>query len=339
MTEERERVITIFDRPRGVRFIGLTQMFFGFFGILAAIGVLYAWAVGVPDLAGVGPLYSLLILFGVGIPCIVIGNAVDDLRRTAVKAQIAYSAIAVLLTTMFLLFRGIGYHWRVPLFDFTLDVYIGNLAAAILVLQASFAAYLLVSWSKVVPPPGVRVERDRKKAREIRRRQLLFPQPPVLLAPDGVHETAEDEQRHILEVRRVTSTEGMAILCSNCGGATPVGKQLSGHDNTVICEYCGVRLAVGSVFVPCANHPDYLAATTCSVCGEHYCRRCLTAQSPPVDERWTGSVVFVCQKCFEGRYKPAVTTTSVVIPTEKLFQQAGARLSRVSRIYRRFLGM
>lgn len=109
-------------------------------------------------------------------------------------------------------------------------------------------------------------------------------------------------------------------------------------DNTLVCDYCGVRLGVSSVFVPCENHPEYLAATNCDVCGEHFCRMCLTAQEPPVDKRWKGSIVHICQKCFEGRYRPAVTTTSLVLPIDQLFDKAGSRFSRVGGIYRKFLG-
>jgi hypothetical protein len=133
----------------------------------------------------------------------------------------------------------------------------------------------------------------------------------------------------------VTTEEGLAILCSNCGGATPLTKVHD--DNTLTCDYCGVQLAVSSVFVPCQNHPEYLAATTCAVCGEHFCRMCLTAQEPPVDPRWEDSTVFLCQKCFEGRYQPAVTTSSLVIPIHELFGKAGGRFSRLGHLYGKFL--
>jgi len=46
----------------------------------------------------------------------------------------------------------------------------------------------------------------------------------------------------------------------------------------------------------------------------------------------------MCKTCFEGRYKPAVTTASFVIPIDQLFSTAGSRFSTVGKIYRRFLG-
>ncbi|MFW9912522.1 MAG: hypothetical protein ACFFEU_08615, partial [Candidatus Thorarchaeota archaeon] len=54
--------------------------------------------------------------------------------------------------------------------------------------------------------------------------------------------------------------------------------------------------------------------------------------------RWKGSTVYLCKNCFEGRYRPAVTTTSLVLPIEDLFGQAGGRFSKVGGMYRRFLG-
>ncbi|TFG10471.1 hypothetical protein EU538_01915, partial [Candidatus Thorarchaeota archaeon] len=270
-----ERTTTIFDRPRALRFIGLTQMLFGILGFLGSIGLVYAWIAGVPDLVGIGPLYALAMLFGVAIPCLAIGNYVDDLRRNAVIAQIVYSAIAVLLCMSFLMWRGIGYHWAVPFFDMTFDVYIGNLAAGILAVELSFAIYLLLKWDQVVPPRGATVVRDRGQAREYNERLMPTPISPGLISRDGLTEVTPEERERILEVRRVTTEEGMAILCSNCGGATPLTE--AKEDNTVECSYCGVMLGLSSVFVPCENHPDYLAATKCSVCGQYYCRKCLTA--------------------------------------------------------------
>jgi hypothetical protein len=64
----------------------------------------------------------------------------------------------------------------------------------------------------------------------------------------------------------------------------------------------------------------------------------LTAQDPPVDDRWNASTVFLCRKCFEGRYRPAVTTASLVLPIGDLFGKAGGRFSRVASVYRRFVG-
>ncbi|TFG07272.1 hypothetical protein EU522_00880 [Candidatus Thorarchaeota archaeon] len=157
-----------------------------------------------------------------------------------------------------------------------------------------------------------------------------------MLAPDGVTPLSTDEEKRVLDVRKVTTDEGMAILCSNCGGATPLTR--IEDDNTLHCDFCGVTLAVSSVFVPCKNHEEYLAATTCAVCGEHYCRKCLTAQDPPIDTRWQSSTVYLCRKCFEGRYRPAVTTASLVLPIGDLFGKAGGRISKVAQIYRRFLG-
>ncbi|MGQ4912943.1 MAG: hypothetical protein ACP6KW_12295, partial [Candidatus Thorarchaeota archaeon] len=58
----------------------------------------------------------------------------------------------------------------------------------------------------------------------------------------------------------------------------------------------------------------------------------------PIDRRWESSTIFLCRKCFEGRYRPAVTTTSLVLPIEGLFATAGGRFSTVGRIYQRFLG-
>jgi hypothetical protein len=209
-------------------------------------------------------------------------------------------------------------------------------SAFILATQSIFIVYLVVRWKDVAPPEGVYIERDRVKAKLIEEGLMPTPLEPRLLAPDGTTALTPEETERILEVRRMETEEGMAILCSNCGGATPLAN--ARDDNTVDCEYCGVRLAVGGVYVPCDNHPEFLAATSCAVCGEHFCRRCLTAQEPPVDERWVGSSVHLCQRCFEGRYRPAVTTTSLVIPIDELFEQAGTRFSRIGSIYRRFFG-
>ncbi len=312
-------------------------MLFGFLGLLGSIGLIYAWYVGVLDLVGVGPFYALAMILGVAIPCLVIGNYVDDLRRKAVGAQIVYSLLAVLLSIYFLMWRGLNYRWSVPFFEMAYVVYIGNLAAAILIVEMAFALYLILNWEQVVPPEGAVVVRDRARAREHKKRLMPTPISPGLISRDGFTEVPPEERERILEIRRMTTDEGMAILCSNCGGATPLTE--ARKDNTVECAYCGVRLGLSSVFVPCENHPNYLAATKCSVCGDYYCRKCLTAQEPPVDERWEGSTIFLCKKCFEGRYRPAVTTTSLVIPIDSLFQKAGGRFSRLGKIYRRFLGM
>jgi hypothetical protein len=322
---------TIFDRPLGLRLVGLTQLAFGFLGLLATIGLTLAALGGVTN-----PLYVVAVFLGVALPCLIIGNFVDDLRRWAVIAQIVYSFTAVVLTGLLLAIRGIGYTWTVPMFGFSILVAIGNVSTFIFALQSIFIAYLFVRWKDVAPPPGVYIERDRGKAKLIEEGLMPTPLEPRLLAPDGTSVLTLEETKRILEVRKMETEKGIAILCSNCGGATPLTK--SRDDNTVDCEYCGVRLAVGGVYVPCENHPEFLAATSCAVCGEHFCRRCLTAQEPPVDERWESSSVHLCQRCFEGRYRPAVTTTSLVIPIDDLFEEAGSRFSRVSSIYRRFLG-
>ncbi len=332
--EERHHTITIFDRPRLLRFIGLTQMLFGFFGVVATVGLLYAWSVGVESLKGVGPLYAAALFLGVALPCLVIGNYVDDLRREAVIAQILYSTFAVVISAYFLYWRGIDYHWTFPFFDTQFDVFVGNLAAEILVVEAVFALYLVVKWHDVVPPPGTVVERDRTRARLIQRGVSPSALSPAVVSADGT-ELTTDQQERVLQVRRVETEEGMAILCSNCGGATPLSKVAP--DNTLTCDYCGVRLGVSSVFVPCKNHPGYLAATSCAVCGGYFCRQCLTAQEPPVDERWDGSTIFLCKQCFEGRYRPAVTTASLVIPIEELFTKAGGRFAKLGQMYKRFL--
>jgi hypothetical protein len=333
---EENKVYTIFDRPMGIRFIGLLQMAYGAVSLLAAIGLVAASIIGSPELpGGIGYIYALLVFVGAAIPCLVIGNYVDDLRRNAVNAQIVYSLAAMGLAGFFLYVRGLHYMWTVPLFEYNIVIAIGNLSAFIVVTQAFVVLYLLLSWKKVVPPAGAKVIRDRGEARRYRQGLVPLPLTPTVLSPDGVTELSEAESKRILEVRKEFTEEGMAVLCSNCGGATPLSKA---KKNQLQCDFCGVTLGVGSVFVPCENHPEYLAATTCAVCGEHFCRKCLTAQEPPVDKRWAGSTIFLCKKCFEGRYRPAVTTTSLVIPIDKLFSTAGARFSTVGRIYGRFLG-
>ena len=335
LTEESE-MDTIFDRPRGLRLIGITQMTFGVLAAAGAVGIFFAWQLGVPEIAELGLIYVLLIIFGAAIPSLVIGNYVDDLRRNAVFAQIFYSTFAVIAAGSFIVVRGIGYFWTIPLFETEIVLAIGNVALLIVVVEAIFALYLVVRWNHVVPPPGAVIERDRRKARMIEERLLPTPLSPSLLGPDGQSILTPEETQRVMEIRKMETDEGMAILCSNCGGATPLTKM--DNNNTVPCSYCGVTLAVSSVFVPCENHPEFLAATTCAVCGDRFCRRCLTAQEPPVDERWQGSTVYLCRNCFEGRFRPAVTTSSLVIPIDKLFSQSGKRFSRVGRIYKRFLG-
>ncbi len=327
---------TIFDRPRGLRLIGLTQVSFGSLGLLALIGLVLAMFTGAGGLGTVGPIYSVLILFGVVIPCIAIGNYVDDLRRNAVVAQIVYSLFACGLTGYYIYLSGLSTTWSFPWLELVIVVQVGYLAAAIFLIEAFMVLYLLGRWNAVVPPPGVYIERDREKARLIEQNLIPSPLAPTLLGADGETSLTPEEGERILDVRRVTTAEGMAVLCSNCGGATPLTKVED--NNTLVCDYCGVRLGLSSVFIPCNSHPEYLAATTCDVCGEHYCRQCLTAQEPPVDERWKGSIVHICRKCFEGRYKPAVTTASLVIPIDKLFESAGSRFGRVGNMYKKFLG-
>ena len=326
---------TIFDRPWGLRLISITQMTFGVLSAIGAIGIFAAWQLGVPEIAELGLIYVLLIIFGAAIPSLIIGNYVDDLRRNAVFAQVFYSTFAVIAAGSFLIIRGIGYFWTIPLFETEVVLAIGNVALLIVVVEAIFALYLVIRWNHVVPPPGAMIERDRRKARMIEEGIMPTPLSPSLLGPDGQSILTPEETQRVMEIRKIETDEGMAILCSNCGGATPLTKMVD--DNTVPCNYCGVTLAVSSVFVPCDNHPEFLAATTCAVCGDRFCRRCLTAQEPPVDERWEGSTVYLCQNCFEGRFRPAVTTTSLVIPIDKLFSQSGKRFSRVGGIYKKFL--
>jgi len=333
LTEE-EKVYTILDRPWGLRMIGVTQMAFGIFGLLAAVGIFFATLAGA--LTEIGYFYSLVLFGGVAFPCLFIGNKVDDLRRWAVIAQVIYSMMAIGLAGFLIYARGLSYNWTVPLFDFSIELAIGNVAAFIVATQTLIVLYLLIRWDRVAPPPGARVERDKARARLIVTGLMPSPLEPALLGPDGKTALTPEQEQKILDIRKVVTEEGMAILCSNCNGATPLSKVEK--DNTVHCDYCGVVLGVSSVFVPCQNHNEYLAATTCNVCGEHFCRQCLTVQEPPVDEKWQGSAVYLCRRCFEGRYRPAVTTASLVIPIDQLFSTAGSRFSKVGQMYSSFLG-
>ncbi|MFW9844575.1 MAG: hypothetical protein ACFFEV_08360 [Candidatus Thorarchaeota archaeon] len=335
MSEEK-KVYTIFDRPYGLRFIGLLQMAFGLFGLLATAGIIGAVLIGGPGiLDGMGYIYSILIFAGVALPCLIIGNYIDDLRKTAVIAQIFYSLIAMGLTGFFIAVQGLHYVWTVPFLETEVIIAIGNLAALILLSQSFIILYLIFNWKKVVPPDGVQVIRDREEAKLVEIGFYPSPLAPSLLDKDGTTELTDEDTQRIMNVRKIRTDEGMAVLCSNCNGATPLTKV---KDNKLKCDYCGVTLGISNVFVPCDNHPEYLAATTCAVCGDHFCRKCLTAQEPPVDDRWKGSTIFMCKTCFEGRYKPAVTTASFVIPIDQLFSTAGSRFSTVGKIYRRFLG-
>jgi len=329
-------VYTIFDRPYGLRFIGLLQISFGFLGFLATAGIVGAVLIaGHGILDGMGYIYSILIFAGVALPCLLIGNYIDDLRKSAVIAQIAYSLIAMGLTGFFITERGLHYVWTVPLFETEVVVQIGNLAALILLSQSIIILYLIFNWKKVVPPEGAMVIRDRREAKLAKSGLYLSPLSPSLVGIDGTTELSDKDSKRIMDVRKVVTDEGIAVLCSNCNGATPLTKV---KNNSLKCDYCGVTLGISNVFIPCKNHPEYLAATTCAVCGDHFCRKCLTAQEPPIDDRWKGSIVFMCKTCFEGRYKPAVTTASFVIPIDQLFSTAGSRFSTVGKIYRRFLG-
>lgn len=329
-----EEVLTIFDRPAMLRFIGITQMIFGALGLISAIGLTFAMLI-TPSLAVMGPIYITLIVIGVVIPGFVIGNYVDDLRRWAVVAQIIYSIAAVALASIFLYNYGLFYYWSFPLFETSIQVAISNVAVFVIGIESIFILYLLVQFNKVAPSSDVKVVRDREVAKEIEKRARISAIGGSMLSPDGESVLSPEQVREIMEIRKISTDKGMAILCSNCGGATPLTE--AKDDNTIDCEYCGVRLAIGGVFVPCENHDEYLAATSCAVCGDHFCRLCLTAQEPPVDERWEGSLVYLCQKCFEGRYRPAVTTTSLVLPIDQLFSEAGGRFSRVGGIYKKFL--
>ncbi|TFF84681.1 hypothetical protein EU524_00525, partial [Candidatus Thorarchaeota archaeon] len=237
---EDKKIVTIFDRPAGIRIIGVTQMAFGVFGLLAAVGILIATILGVPELQPSGYLYAPLVFLAVALPCLMIGNYVDDLRRNAVIAQVFYSLFAIVVASFLLYSRGLSYNWTVPLFDFSLDIAIGNVAAFIVVTQSLFLLYLVARWKKVVPPPGVRVVRDRGEAKRIEMGLMPTPLTPALLAPDGETTLSREAGKEILDVRRVVTDEGMAVLCSNCGGANPLTNVK--EDNTLDCEYCGVHL-------------------------------------------------------------------------------------------------
>jgi len=167
-----------------------------------------------------------------------------------------------------------------------------TVAAFVLVVQTIFLLYLVIRWKDVAPPRDIVIIRDKDEARIASSVAYPTPLETTILGPDGVTALTPEEEQRILGVRKVVTEEGMAILCSNCDGATPL--ENVEENNIVICQYCGVTLAVSSVFVPCEHHPEYLAATTCAVCGDHFCRRCLTAQDPPVDDRWSASTVFLC---------------------------------------------
>ena len=333
MSKEND-VYTILDRPRGLRLIAVTQMAFGVFGLLASIGLLVATYIEAYET--IGYFYGLVLFGGVAVPCLVIGNYVDDLRRNAVIVQILYSLIAIGLTSFLIYMRGLSYSWTFPFLEYTLQIAIGNVAVFIAIIQTLIVLYLLIRWREVVPPPGVSVERDKARARLLEAGLMPSPLEPALVATDGSTALTPEEEQRVLDIRKVETKEGMAILCSNCNGATPLSKVKD--DNTVHCDYCGVTLGVSSVFVPCENHKDILAATTCNVCGNHFCRQCLTVQEPPVDKKWEGSAVYLCKKCFEGRYRPAVTTASLVIPIDQLFSTAGGRFSKVGQMYSSFLG-
>ena len=62
--------------------IGVTQMAFGIFGLFATIGLLIATFIGA--YATIGYVYSLVLFVGVALPCLIIGNYVDDLRRDSI---------------------------------------------------------------------------------------------------------------------------------------------------------------------------------------------------------------------------------------------------------------
>ncbi|NHJ14661.1 MAG: hypothetical protein EAX95_13360 [Candidatus Thorarchaeota archaeon] len=173
--QEDKQIDTIFDRPRGLRIIGLTQMSFGFFGLIAGAGVLMAYLLGDPSLSEMGLIYSGLIFVGVALPCLIIGNYVDDLRRRAVIAQLFYSLSAITLTGFFLYNWGIDYGWGIPLFGPTFEIAIGRVAAFVLAVQTAFLLYLVIRWKDVAPPSGMVIVRDRGEARLIE--SLLYPWP------------------------------------------------------------------------------------------------------------------------------------------------------------------
>jgi uncharacterized membrane protein len=108
LTEEN-KVYTILDRPWGLRMIGVTQMAFGMFGLLATIGLLFATYIEAFE--PIGYLYSLVLFIGVAAPCLIIGNSVDDLKRWAVITQIVYSILAVGLSSFLIYARGLSYNW------------------------------------------------------------------------------------------------------------------------------------------------------------------------------------------------------------------------------------
>jgi len=333
---EEEKTYVVFEKPVGLRLISVTQMTFGIFGIIATIGLLIATIDG--TLGSIGYIYTLLIFGGVAFPCLAIGYYVDDFRRWAVMSQILYSFIAVALSALLIYVQGLSYSWTFPLFGAeNFEIAIGNVAAFIIASQTVIILYLVIRADRVLPPKGVKVVRELTPAGLAEIGEIPTPMDPALLASDGMTTLTPGEEKKILDVRRVVTEEGMAILCSNCGGATPLSK--TKDDNTVDCDYCGVVLGVSSVFVPCENHGEYLAATTCNVCGNHFCRQCLTVQEPPVDKKWEASAIYLCRKCFEGRYRPAVTTASLVIPIDNLFTSAGGRFARVGSMYRSFLGV
>ncbi|MHA1908537.1 MAG: hypothetical protein ACW98Y_14645, partial [Candidatus Thorarchaeota archaeon] len=68
------KVDTIYDRPRALRIIGLTQMLIGVIGVLATIGLLVATFIGNPLLTEDGIFYAALIFLGIALPGLVIGN-------------------------------------------------------------------------------------------------------------------------------------------------------------------------------------------------------------------------------------------------------------------------
>ena len=115
MADDTE-IKTIFDRPLGLRLIGLTQMTFGFLGFVGGAVLIAAVFLGVggPAVASMGLIYAAALIVGVAIPGLVIGNFVDDLRSWAVKVQIVYSTIAALLCTLFLAIWGVDYGWAFP---------------------------------------------------------------------------------------------------------------------------------------------------------------------------------------------------------------------------------
>ena len=100
--------------------IGVTQMTFGVFGLFASAGIFLGTFFGA--LGSIGYVYGMLLFGGVAFPCLVIGNYVDDLRRWAVAAQIAYSLIAVILSGYFLYVQGISKNRETPIVGNSLNV-------------------------------------------------------------------------------------------------------------------------------------------------------------------------------------------------------------------------